>query len=88
MRNVTFAMRAMSVTHLATYTCKLRKAKAQVHLSTSTFVLTILRHLRNLVVILAFLKKCKSKFDCLLVFEMLFTNELRLVSIYNQTHFV
>ena len=33
------------------------------------------------------LKKCKSKYDCL-VFEMLLINKLRPCVMYNQTHFV
>ena len=63
--------------------------KAEVHPSASTFVLNILQHLlKEFSNNFSILKKCKSKFDCL-VFEMFFTNKLRpLVLIYNQTHFL
>ena len=78
--NVTCAMQVMLGTHLATYTSELRNSKAQVHPSASTFVLNSLQHLKtapkDLEKNFSVLKKCKSKFDCL-VFEMIFTNELR-----------
>ena len=73
--NVTCAMQDMLVTHLATYTSELRNTKAQVHPSASTFV----KHSsapKDFSNNFSILKKCKSKFDCL-VFEMFFINELR-----------
>ena len=77
----------------AGYICRLHisplNTKAEVHPSASTFVLNILQHLlKEFSNNFSILKKCKSKFDCL-VFEMFFTNKLRpLVLIYNQTHFL
>ena len=58
--NVTYTMSVVLVTHLTTYTSKLRNTKTQVHLLASTFVLNILRHLTILVIILAFERSVKA----------------------------
>ena len=81
--NVTCAMQGMLVTHLATYTSKLRKTQAQVHSLASTFVLNIPQHLKILIIILAFLRSVTANLTawCLKCFLLLMNWDL--VSMYN-----